>query len=376
MISSSLNRLRFMFWSPHAARTNFKLDWVRGATSHFLKKYEQNSRIRFPILCHFSSSRAARAPDGAALAPGRFAPSALRAGDGFADDGPHRQPCKGTPIVPRLPKIVLTERTIDGSPPRHVGLSPCCGVGSSTVAADALGISRTMASKHVTDLEPHLGVRLLNRTTRRLSLTEAGAAYAERCQQILAAIDEADGEATKQSLTPHGRLRLNAPLPFGIEHVAPLITSYFAQFPDVTLDLTLNDRIVDLVDQGYDLAIRIRRLLDSLLVARRLASTRLLVCGAPAYFRKYGRRQVLRTKKPSCGITGEGLTSFAKCIRASGLGRSSEAGPGRTVTKDERTFGARCATERIRLCSADRFHGKSHDKSGFHCVTRYARGVL
>ena len=160
--------------------------------------------------------------------------------------------------------------------------------GSFAGAADALGLSRTMASKHVRDLEEQLGARLLNRTTRRVSLTGAGGVYAERCREILAALDEADHEAALQSLTPRGRLRINAPMSFGVAHIAPLLDGYMRRYGEVEVDLVLNDRFVDLVEEGYDLAIRIGALANSSLVARRLATTRLVACAAPAYLARAG----------------------------------------------------------------------------------------
>jgi DNA-binding transcriptional LysR family regulator len=156
-------------------------------------------------------------------------------------------------------------------------------------ASERLGMSRTMASKLVMDLEAHLGQRLLNRTTRKVSLTELGTAYLERCRDILAAIEEAEREITAQASEPVGRLRVTAPMSFGASHVAPQIAVYTARHPRVSIDLVLNDRLVDLVEEGYDLAIRIGRLADSSLVAKRIGVTRLVVCASPAYFAAHGR---------------------------------------------------------------------------------------
>jgi DNA-binding transcriptional LysR family regulator len=156
-------------------------------------------------------------------------------------------------------------------------------------ASERLGASRTMASKLVMDLEAHLGQRLLNRTTRRVSLTELGAAYLERCRDILAAIEEAEREITAQASEPVGRLRVTAPMSFGVSHVAPQIAVYTARHPRVSVDLVLNDRLVDLVEEGYDLAIRIGRLADSSLVAKRIGVTRLITCASPAYLAAHGR---------------------------------------------------------------------------------------
>jgi DNA-binding transcriptional LysR family regulator len=141
-------------------------------------------------------------------------------------------------------------------------------VKSFTTAAKLLGISRAMASKHVQDLEHHLNIRLLNRTTRTLSLTDAGATFYDRCRQILESVQTAEEEAASQSLTATGKLRVAAPMSFGVGYVSPLIPSFLERHPDVRVDLVLNDRIVDLIDEGFDLAIRIGKLRDSSLIAR------------------------------------------------------------------------------------------------------------
>lgn len=158
-------------------------------------------------------------------------------------------------------------------------------------AARKLNLSPTAVSKQVMDLEGHLKARLLNRTTRRQSLTGTGSAYFERAKRILGEIEEADAEATNQSLTPTGLLRVNAPLSFGSKHVAPHLKAYLSRYPDVTVDLTLNDRVVDLVEEGYDLAIRIGQLSDSSLIARRLSSSQIFICAAPAYLEEHGTPQ-------------------------------------------------------------------------------------
>ena len=161
--------------------------------------------------------------------------------------------------------------------------------GSFSAAAEALAVSRNMASRHVADLEAELGVRLLNRTTRRVSLTSTGAAYLDRARQVLADLAEADREASLQSQVPRGRLRVNAPMSFGIHHVAPTLAAYIERHPEVSVDLVLNDRIVDLVEEGYDLALRIGALADSSLVARQLGAVEMIACAAPAYLFRHGR---------------------------------------------------------------------------------------
>ena len=163
-----------------------------------------------------------------------------------------------------------------------------CDASSFSGAANRLGLSRGVVSKHVKQLEDRLGTRLINRTTRRLSLTEAGAAFYERCRQALADLDEAEADAARTSARPRGMLRVNAPMSFGQRYIAPLITPYLAAFPDVAIDLTLNDRVVDLVDEGYDVAIRIGRLPDSSLVARKLASSRMVICASRDHLSAHG----------------------------------------------------------------------------------------
>ena len=160
--------------------------------------------------------------------------------------------------------------------------------GSFTRAADVLGISRTMTTVHVGRLEEHLRVRLLNRTTRRLSLTEAGSAYYERCAALLAEIDGLESSLEAMSEEPAGVLKISAPVSFGVLHLGEALAQFAQQHPAVRFDVSLNDRTVDLVDEGYDLAIRIAHLVDSSLVARRLTTTSLRVCAAPGYIRRHG----------------------------------------------------------------------------------------
>jgi DNA-binding transcriptional LysR family regulator len=126
-----------------------------------------------------------------------------------------------------------------------------------------LRISRAMASKHVSDLEATLGVKLIHRTTRRLSLTEAGTRLTEASRDMLALLEQAEQEIVSARGVPRGTLRINAPTSFGIRHLGPIVSAFLAQYPEVRVELTLDDAIVDIVDQGYDLAIRIRRLEDS-----------------------------------------------------------------------------------------------------------------
>jgi DNA-binding transcriptional LysR family regulator len=160
---------------------------------------------------------------------------------------------------------------------------------SFTAAAERLGTSRGMVTRYVAQLEEHLGARLLNRTTRRVSLTEAGAAYFERCAQLLLDLEEAEAVAASHVAEARGTLRVTCALAFGVRYVAPLMGEYLREQPRVTVDLSFSDRTVDIVEEGYDLAIRIGALASSSLAARRLGGTRMHVCAAPAYWRARGK---------------------------------------------------------------------------------------
>jgi len=160
--------------------------------------------------------------------------------------------------------------------------------GSLSAAGRHLGISPAMATKHVDALESHLGVKLLHRTTRRLSLTEAGSDYLEACLRILPEVEEAEASAASQRIEARGLLRMNVPLTFGSHYIAPLVPAFSQRHPAVRVELGLNDSQVDLIDGGWDMAVRIGRLADSTLQARRLADCPLVVCAAPAYLDERG----------------------------------------------------------------------------------------
>lgn len=166
-------------------------------------------------------------------------------------------------------------------------------LGSFAAAAERSGQARSAITRQIAFLEQKYGVRLLNRTTRKLSLTEAGRAYYERARPLLHELDELDQAllAQGQGQSPSGRLRITAPVSFGMRHLAPAIGDYLQRYPQVLIDLDLNDRVVDLVEDGYDLAVRIGPLLDSSLVARPLAPQALHVCAAPAYLARHGMPQ-------------------------------------------------------------------------------------
>lgn len=160
--------------------------------------------------------------------------------------------------------------------------------GSFVSAADVLSISKAAVSRHVGELEARLGIRLLQRTTRRLSLTEEGQIFHARCVDVLASVGEAEDEISSQTGTVSGQLRISAPTTFGVRHLAPLWGAFRERHPKVSLEITLADRVVDLVEEGYDLAVRIGRLTDSSLVSRRLATTRMVLCASPSYLDRRG----------------------------------------------------------------------------------------
>ncbi|MAJ65116.1 MAG: LysR family transcriptional regulator [Micavibrio sp. TMED2] len=166
--------------------------------------------------------------------------------------------------------------------------------GSFAGAARQMSMSRAMVSKHIQALEERLGARLLNRTTRTVSLTEVGTAYYERCQTVLNDVEEAECVVDELHHAPKGTLKINAPMTFGARHLAEALTSFKDEYPDVTIDLSLNDRLVDLVEEGYDVAIRIGELADSSLIARKLNVCRRVLCASPDYLQKHGTPESLR----------------------------------------------------------------------------------
>jgi DNA-binding transcriptional LysR family regulator len=161
--------------------------------------------------------------------------------------------------------------------------------GSLSAAARAEGIAPAVIGRRLDALEARLGVKLLQRTTRKIALTNEGLAFLENCQRILHDLENAEAEVSERSARPSGHLSISAPAGFGRQHVAPLIPSFLAEHRDVTLTLNLNDRVVDLIGEGVDIAIRIADLSDSSLVGVKLADNKRVVVGAPEYFRKFGR---------------------------------------------------------------------------------------
>ena len=160
--------------------------------------------------------------------------------------------------------------------------------GGFSAAARMLGISKSAVSKRINQLEAHLGVRLLHRTTRKLSLTEAGERYFEHAAQALTAAGQAEDAVTELQSEPQGNLKISSPMSFGRLHVAPLIPKLLQRYPKLQIDLVMDDRKVDLVAAGFDVAIRSGRLPDSTLIARKLAPSRQVLCASPDYIDRYG----------------------------------------------------------------------------------------
>lgn len=176
---------------------------------------------------------------------------------------------------------------------------------------DKLGIAKSAVSRRLAELESRLGVQLLQRTTRRINLTESGRAYYDRCVRILADVEEAELEVSSVHGALRGRLRVALPLSFGLLHLAPLIHAFSLLHPGIEFDLDFNDRQIDLMQEGFDLAVRIAALADSSLVARRLTVIRHVVCASPSYLSAHG--------------TPETVEELEKHV---GLGYSNRANPG------------------------------------------------
>ena len=161
-------------------------------------------------------------------------------------------------------------------------------LGSFVRAAERLGMSTSAVSRQVSELEAHLGVRLINRTTRRLSLTESGTAFLERAVQLLSDLEEAEAAVSATALVPRGTLRLTAPIAFGERYLAPAVAEFAGRHPDMRFECDLSDRRVDLVEEGFDLAVRIGFGGSGTLIARRLGSVDLVCNAAPAYLERHG----------------------------------------------------------------------------------------
>lgn len=176
--------------------------------------------------------------------------------------------------------------------------------GSFARAAERLDVSTSAVSRQVADLETHLGVRLLNRTTRRLSLTETGQAFYERCVQLLADLAEAEEAVGAAAVVPRGTLKLTCSITFGVRHLAAAIAAFAERHPQLRFDVELSDRAVDIVEEGIDLAIRIGDLGSRSLIARKIGVTQLVCCAAPSYLAKH------RTPKSPSDLASHACLSY------------------------------------------------------------------
>jgi len=166
--------------------------------------------------------------------------------------------------------------------------------GSFAEAAKRMGLAVSVVSKRVKDLEAYLNTRLLNRTTRKVRLTDTGYSYLEYVQKFLDELEEVEENIRHRTQKPVGEIKLAAPLSFGVKYLGPALSSYLARYPDVSIKSFLSDRSVDLVEEGYDLSVRIGQLKHASLISKKLANCRRVVCASPAYFKEHGR-----PKKPS-----------------------------------------------------------------------------
>lgn len=198
-------------------------------------------------------------------------------------------------------------------------------LGGFTDAAKKLGLSKSAVSKHVSALEARLGARLLNRTTRRVSPTEIGLAYYDRAARVLSEAAEADAMAALMQGAPRGELRISAPLSFGNRHLAPAVAAFLNAYPEVSARVELDDRFVELVAEGFDLAIRIGALPDSSLKARKLTETHLFLVASPAYLARRGAPRTLEE------LAGHNLLHYSNLASGSGWRLRGAAGEERTV---------------------------------------------
>lgn len=181
--------------------------------------------------------------------------------------------------------------------------------GSFSAAGRRLGLPLPTVSRRIADLEEYLGTRLLVRSTRKLSLTEAGVAYLVAARQILEEVQEAEAQAAGEYRLPRGELRLTAPIVFGRLHVLPVVSAFLAEFKEVTLRLILSDRNLNLIDEHIDIAVRIGTLPDSALVATNVGSIRRVVCGSPDYFERHGTPRTPQDLPGHAGVAFAGFSS-------------------------------------------------------------------
>jgi DNA-binding transcriptional LysR family regulator len=161
-------------------------------------------------------------------------------------------------------------------------------LGSFAAAAQQIGVARSVVTRQIAGLEAHLGIKLMARSTRRLTLTSAGTAYLEKCRVILNLVEAAETGVAEERQTPRGSIRISLPLSYGLKRLAPLLLDFTRRYPEVVLDMDYSDRRINLIEEGIDLAIRVTRRLDAGDVARRIGSSRMLVLAAPEYLSRHG----------------------------------------------------------------------------------------
>ncbi len=206
--------------------------------------------------------------------------------------------------------MALSNRRTYGSSHQHGGICRRGEAGQPQQRGAALWPVGSMAGKHVSAIETELSVRLMQRSTRQLSLTEAGQAYYARCKRILEEVEDANREASDVKETVRGVLRVAAPVTFGAMHLGEVLARYLDRHPDVAVEIVLNDRYIDLLGAGIDVAIRIGRLLDSDLVARRLAPCRMVFCASPDFLRRHG------TPESAEGLRNLPRLAFSEAVSA------------------------------------------------------------
>jgi len=175
--------------------------------------------------------------------------------------------------------------------------------GSLSAAAERMDIAKSAVSRRLADLESRLGVQLLNRTTRRINLTDSGRQFYQRCQGLLANLEEAEQQVSHVHTELRGTIKIAAPLSFGIQHLSPVLNDFLKEHPELNLDINLNDHMLNLMDEAVDLGIRIGNLDDSSLIARRLAPSRLVLCASPEYLKKHGVPQHPEDLKHHIGLS-------------------------------------------------------------------------
>ena len=201
------------------------------------------------------------------------------------------------------------------------------GSGSFSAAGERIGLAKSVVSRRITQLEQRLGSRLLNRTTRRLSLTDAGRNFYQRAVQILADLDDAEQGASTESTDLRGTLKVAAPLSFGVAHLSRALNDFLNQHPAIIINLDLNDRNINLVEEGFDLAVRIGELQDSTLMARRLGTSRMVTCASRTYLEHHGEPLHPNDLQGHSGLQYSNITSKQHWLFESSDGKTIQAQP-------------------------------------------------